>query len=333
MGSVPAITAIYIDGTPDVPVVGGQQAITADAAGNVYVADTTLNVIRELPAHGTMMTLAAALIAAGYSDQGVNQAGFSAPSGLATDTTGTLYVSNAGSHVIQKVTPQGTVTTLAGIAGTSGNADGTGTQASFYQPGAVAVDVTGNVYVADTCNGALRMITPDGVVSTLTGALARQLVTSSIMVDHNSLPVVTCMGGPDGVAVDTVGNVYVADTLNFVILKISNGVVTTMAGGVGISGSIDGNGIAARFAYPTKISLDGSGNLYIVDGGTVVRKMSPDGQVSTLIGTPGQAYFVPPDPFSALGGPVDTVIHGHSMYMLASYSTYAWAVGLIENLP
>ncbi len=109
--------------------------------------------------------------------------------------------------------------------------------------------------------------------------------------------------------------------------------MTTVAGSVGVSGSTDASGSAARFAYPTRISFDGAGNLYIVDGGTVVRKMTPDGQVSTLIGTPGQAYFVPPDPFSALGGPADTVVHGHSMYMLASYSTYAWAVGLIDNLP
>ena len=133
------------------------------------------------------------------------------------------------------------ITTLAGRAGSAGSADGTGSAARFYYPRGVAVDSAGNVYVADTGNHTIRKVTPAGVVTTLAG-----LAGSSGSADGTGSA--ARFNYPPGVAVDSAGNVYVADTGNHTIRKVTPaGVVTTLAGLAGSSGSADGTGSAARF--------------------------------------------------------------------------------------
>src|SRR5207248_2575455 len=144
-------------------------------------------------------------------------------------------------NTIRKITPAGVVTTLAGLAGITGSADGTGSAARFSNPDGVATDPSGNVYVADTFNHTIRQITPAGVVTTLAG-----LARSKGSADGTGSA--AQFRSPNGVATDSSGNVYVADAFNHTIRQITPaGVVTTLAGQARSYGSADGTGSAARF--------------------------------------------------------------------------------------
>jgi len=170
----------------------------------------------------------------------------------------------------------GIVTTFAG-SGSRGSANGTGTAASFDQPTGVSIDGNGNLYVADSLNNVIRKITSAGVVTTLagSGSVGSADGTGSAASFHY----------PQGVAVDGNGNVYVADTGNEVIRKITAaGVVSTLAGS-GSAGSADGTGTAASFAQPLGVAADGNGNVYVADASyNLIRKITPAGVVSTLAG-------------------------------------------------
>jgi sugar lactone lactonase YvrE len=156
--------------------------------------------------------------------------------------------------MIRKITPAGLVTTVAGS--TSGFADGTGTAARFSGPQGLAVDSTGNIYVADTNNFKIRKITPDGVVSTLAGSTYGFADGIGINASFKHI---------FGVSVDSTGNVYVADTYNNMIRKITpDGVVSTLAGS-GLRGSEDGIVTAASFNSPNGVALDSKGNIYVAD--------------------------------------------------------------------
>jgi len=172
-------------------------------------------------------------------------------------------------------TPNGfTVSTLAG-SGNIGSANGTGTGASFYYPYGVAVDGSGNVYVADTYNELIREISPGGTVTTLSGS-------GFVGTNPGNYDM------PYGVAVDGSGNVYVADTYNQAIRKISGGTASTFAGQPAIPGSTNATGTSARFDYPEGVAVDGSGNVYVADtGNQLIREITPGGVVSTLAGSAG----------------------------------------------
>ena len=163
-----------------------------------------------------------------------------------------------------------TFTTFAGSA----SLDGTDTNARFFNPAAVAVDSVGTVYVADTYNHTIRKITAGGVVTTMAG-----LAGSFGSVDGTGSA--ARFSQPSGLAVDVSGNVYVADTGNMTVRKITpTGVVSTIAGSAGVTGSIDGPGTSARFASPTSIAIDTTGVLYVIDNG--IRKIDMSRNVSTL---------------------------------------------------
>src|SRR5262245_27191393 len=148
------------------------------------------------------------------------------PAAVALDNSGNLVVADVFNHAIRKVTPQGVVTTLAGLPGTFGSADGTGSDARFYFAGRAAVDSTGNVYMSDG-NNTIRKVTPEGVVTTLAGLAGHPGSANGTNSDAR-------FKGPDGVAVDSAGNVYVSDFENSTIRKLTpigtNWVVTTIAG-------------------------------------------------------------------------------------------------------
>jgi glucose/arabinose dehydrogenase len=198
----------------------------------------------------------------GSADGTGTAAQFSTPYGVAVDASGNVYVADAGNHRIRKVSPSGVVSTLAGS--TSGFADGTGTAAQFNQPFGVALDGSGNVYVADERNNKIRKITPAGVVSTLAGSTFGFADGTGTAAQFRS---------PRGVAVDASGNVYVADGANNKIRKITpSGVVSTLAGSE--SGFADGTGTAAQFSGPYCVAVDASGNLYVGDtGNSRIRKI------------------------------------------------------------
>ena len=199
-------------------------------------------------------------------------------------------VSNSLGHAtsvpdLLEVNPVG-VTTLAGFPGESGFADGTGRAALFNSPGAVRTDLAGNIYIADNANNAIRKITPEGAVTTVVGM--------SGTAGSQDGPVSSAqLNDPSGVAVDAAGNIYIADGGNYTIRKISQGVVSTLAGAAGTAGSTDGSGGSARFEQPQNIAVAASGNLYVPDGsGDTIRKITPEGVVSTLAGTAGNSGYL-----------------------------------------
>jgi sugar lactone lactonase YvrE len=233
--------------------------VATDTSGNVYVADSGSNAIRKITPAGVGTTLAGSAGTRGSENGAGADARFAAPSGIACDGSGNVYVGDTGNHTIRRITPGGVVTTLAGSAGLEGQTDGAGKDARFKTPMGVAVDAGGNVYVADSDNFTIRKITPAGVVTTLAGAAGR----SGFAEGAGSAAL---FFRPKGVATDSGGNVYVTEQGKQSIRKITPaGVVTTLAGAAENRSSEDGTGSAARFDNPAGIACDGAGNIYIAD--------------------------------------------------------------------
>jgi sugar lactone lactonase YvrE len=209
---------------------------------------------------------------------------FNGASGVATDSAGNVFVADTGNHTIRKITSAGVVSTLAGTAGSSGSTDAAGAAARFNSPRGVATDNAGNVYVADSGNNTIRKITPTGVVSTLAGTAG-----SSGSTDASGAA--ARFNTPRGIASDAAGTLYVADSGNNTIRKITPaGVVTTLAGTAGSSGSTDASGAAARFNGPMGVAIDSANNVYVADTNNhTIRKITSAGAVSTLAGTAGIA--------------------------------------------
>ena len=272
-----------VDGAGPAARFHAPSGITADASGDLYVADFGNSAIRKISPAGIVTTLAGAAAVRGSVDGTGATAQFNAPDGIAADTAGNLYVADRINSTIRKITPAGVVTTFAGTATDDctliGPADGAGAAARFACPQAIAVDAAGNVYVADTGSGTVRKITPAGIVTTLAG-------TANVGGSADGTGTAARFSGPTGITADSAGNVYVADTNNATIRKITPaGVVTTLAGAAGFSSSDDGVGTAARFFNPRGIAVDAAGNLFVADSTNhTIRKITPGGVVTTLAG-------------------------------------------------
>jgi serine/threonine protein kinase, bacterial len=205
-------------------------------------------------------------------------ASFSHPEGVAVDASGNVYVADTSNSEIRKITAGAIVTSFAGTAGSPGSANGTGSAASFDSPVGIAVDASGNVYVADSANDDIREINPSGVVITFAGTGSTGFA--------NGTGTAASFDNPTGVAVDAADNVYVADQNNDAIRKISPaGVVSTLAGS-GSTGFANGTGVAATFDNPTGLAVDATGNIYVADQNNfAIRKITPGGVVTTLAGS------------------------------------------------
>lgn len=279
----------YGDGTGSAALFYYPQGLCVDASGNLFV--TSGDVIRKITSAGEVTTFAGSTTGNGSSDGTGTGASFNAPAGVSVDAAGNLFVADDRNHCLRKVTSQQVVTTLAGhagLGGISGRADGVGSAAQFYTPGAVAVDASGNVYVADSSNNSIRKITKAGLVTTLAGSATGDQGSA----DGTGLDASFNM--PTGVALDAAGNLLVADSYNHTIRKITPaGEVSTFAGRAESQGSADGAADAARFYFPTGVALDGSGNVYVTDGNNhTIRKITSDGTVSTLAGSVGDRGYV-----------------------------------------
>jgi sugar lactone lactonase YvrE len=276
----------YAEGPGSAAELNLPYGVAVDSAGNVYVADSANARIRVINSAGDVATLAGNGTS-GFADGFGGPDGgaeFYRPYGTAVDSQGNVYVADAD-HRIRKIDSSGNVTTLAGN-GFPGFADGTGGAngtAMFRQPEGVAVDSVGTVYVADFGNHRIRMIDASGNVTTLAG--------------NGHLGFADGTGGPDGgaefdfpsgVAVDTGGNVYVADKDNNRVRKIDAlGTVSTLAGN-GFSGYSDGTGGpngTAEFDFPSGVAVDAQGNVYVADAANdSIRLIDPSGDVTTLAG-------------------------------------------------
>jgi sugar lactone lactonase YvrE len=254
--------------------------VASDASGNLYVADTANNAIRKITPDGVVSTLAGNAASHGSTDGPGGEARFLAPFGLAVDGDDNVYVADTFNNLIRKITPDGVVSTLAGQAGHPGSTDGNGLLARFRNPWGIAVDVQGNLVVADMSNDTIRKITPAGVVSTLAGQPG-----ASGYVDGPGGQ--ARFNAPYSVAVDNAGNIYVSDSANDAIRKItSGGVVSTLAGLPGYAGHTDGSGDNARFWNPQGLAVDEDGNILVADtGNNAIRKITPGGVVTTVAGS------------------------------------------------
>lgn len=228
--------------------------------------------------HAQVVSTLAGSGSSGSTNATGTSASFNKPQGVVVDANGNVYVSEYSGNKIRKITPEGVVTTFAGSS-SSGTSNGTGTAARFSRPNGLAIDASGNIYVADEWNHRIRKITPAGVVTTFAGSSSGS---------NNGTGTAAQFNYPSGVAVDGSGNLFVCDRSNHLIRKITSaGVVTTFAGS-GSSGNGNGTGTAATFANPTGIAIDANDNLYITDySNHSVRKITSAGVVTTLAGPVG----------------------------------------------
>jgi len=233
------------DGASTVARFNSPGGLAVNANGTVFVADTGNNAIRKVTPTGVVTTLPAT--------------GVLEPYGIAVDGSGNVYVADTGNHRIRKITPSGAVSTLAG-AGTAGFADGTGPVARFSGPRGVAVDGSGNVYVADTGNHRIRKITPSGAVSTLAGAGTAGFADGTGAAAQFS--------EPSGLTVSRDGVVFVADTANHRIRKVTPARVVTTVAGSGVAGDrdvFDEPLTNAEFDQPFGVVLSPGGALVVAD--------------------------------------------------------------------
>jgi sugar lactone lactonase YvrE len=279
----------------------GPHGIALDSAGNVFVTDIYNDTIREITPGGMVTTIAGLAGVSGWRDGNGTNALFADSWGVAVDSAGNLFVSDTGNFVIRKITPVGTnwiVSTIAGLPGFPGSSDGTNNKARFFEPDGLVVDGAGDIFVADESpqTDCIREITPVGtnwVVTTIAGHGGQGF--------QDGIGTNAFFQGPTDVARDTNGNLYVTDIGNQVIREIgpvgTNWSVSTIAGSFEKIGAIDGTGVAARFYNPHGITVDNSGNLFVVQGGNeIVSKgwvagTMPAASLNTLQITNNQAQF------------------------------------------
>jgi trimeric autotransporter adhesin len=275
--------------------------VATDKAGNLYIADTANNLIRKVALSTSIISTIPCNGTAGYSGNGgpATSAELHSPVGVALDGAGDVYIADQGNSVIREVTASGTITTVAGnnAVGYSGDG-GSATNATLYAPAGVAVDSSGNIYIADTGNNRVRMVNPTGIITTIVGN-----GTAAYSGDNGPATSAT-LNKPSAVAEGSGGNLYVADTGNNVIRQVNaTGTITTVAGDgtAGYSGD-GGPAVSATLNSPYGLAIDGSGNLYIADANNnVVRLVTAAGIITTVVGngTPG---------FGGDGGPATSAI-------------------------
>jgi gliding motility-associated-like protein len=273
-------------------------ALDVDGQGNVYIADTYNHKIRVLNAQGIVSTLAGSG-SSGVTDGPGNVARFALPSGIAVDANGLVYVCDHLGHTIRKVSPGGYVTTLAGSAFATGDANGQGTSARFNRPYGLDVDQAGNIYIADEWNHLIRKLSPTGLVSTFAG---------SGSLGSADGPVANAQFNyPWDLAVDSLGQLFVMDGENHVIRKIDPaGQVSTFVGEAGTKGAVDGMGSKASFNGATALCFAPvEQSLYVADAyNHLVRKVSTGQAVGLQLSAPlGQDSFCMGETLSLLAFP------------------------------
>jgi sugar lactone lactonase YvrE len=296
----------------------GLGAIAVDRKGKVYVTDsayiasrTTTSYVKPGPsatvrwidAAGVVSTLAGRASGPTDGPDGIGAAArFESPSGVVADRDGSLYVADTTANTIRRITASGQVTTLAGKSGVRGHIDGPGGQARFDNPSGVALDAAGTLYVTDSASSVVRRITRDGFVSTFAG-------TAGVRGSVDGMGTAARFSTPTGIAIDANGNLFVADGWANNIRKITPaGEVTTWANRTGRRGTTNGPADQARFVIPTGIAIDHAGNLYVCDyGNRTIRKITPQGVVSTFAGRSNPAAERIPRGADGVGAGADFV--------------------------
>ncbi|WP_291271886.1 hypothetical protein [Geothrix sp.] len=253
---------------------GGPSYMTMGPSGNVYFFVGS-SLCRFRPG-GAPATLAGVPDQVGSADGVGASALFNGPRGLAVDAAENIYVADTGNHTIRMVTPQGQVSTLAGSPGMTGRIDGTGVSARFLRPSGLVVDASGSLLVVDSGNGAIRSITPGGVVTT-----------------RAPWPTTLPLWNPNALALGPDGSLFVGGE-NAIARITPAGAVSIFAGAEGKLGWIDGPGATARFSTISGLTVDATGQVLVADyQNSAIRAIKPDGEVTTLVGQRRPALFGP----------------------------------------
>lgn len=264
----------FVDGVGELAHFDHPSAMAVDHEGNIYVADQNNHSIRKITPSGSVSTYAGTG-APGFTNGFRLDATFNQPYGIALDDEGNLYVGDVANHSIRKISADGQVTTLAGSR--KGYADREGDLAMFNHPHGVAVDSENNVYVADAHNNVIRMVTPDGIASTVAGNGNDGFVDGPATDAEFYVPI--------GITIDKEGNILVGDEGNSSIRKISRDKIVSTLAGSGKFSFADGTGKNAAFNAPGAIALDSAGNLYVADYlNNCIRRVSPSGEVVKIAG-------------------------------------------------
>jgi NHL repeat len=303
-------------------------SVAVDGSGHVFIADQIYNVIRQFTVGGTISTVAGMPgITGGFGGDGgaATGAAFSGPAGIAVDASGRVFVADAGNRRIRMFTPGGTISTVAGGGSSAGN-DGLGdggpaVSANLAYPQGVAVDASGNVFVADTYDHLVREFAVGGTISVVAGTPNRSGYGGDGGAATSAL-----LSSPAAVAVDGAGHVYVADNGSHVIREFTvGGTISTVAGTPqkpGYSGD-GGPATAALLHGPSGVSVGGAGNLYIADTENgVIRLVAPGGVITTMAGggsNPGSDGVGDggPAPLAGLSSPATVVPDGKGNLLVA----------------
>ncbi|HLK67398.1 MAG TPA: hypothetical protein VKU19_28375 [Bryobacteraceae bacterium] len=266
---IPAISAPLIHAT----------GVAVDGSGNLYIADTGSQIVTRVSADGTL-TVIAGNGHQGFSGDGgpATLASLNQPFAIAVDSGGSVYIADYGNSRVRKVSG-GTISTVAGNGSFFFSGDGgAATNAALAGPTSVALDTAGNLYIADYNNNRIRKVT-GGTISTIAG-------TGNPGFTGDGGPAIQAtLTGPEGIALDSAGNLYIADTFNVRIRKVSGGTISTVAGN-GVAGySGDGRlATAASLNLPRNVALDSRGNLFIGDGNNQVIREVSGGTITTVAG-------------------------------------------------
>ena len=299
--------------------IGDPPRVTVDAAGNVYFA--SLHSVFKVDGQGILTRIAGTgrFGVSGDGGPAIN-AQLAFPDGVAVDATGNVYVTDRAAHVIRKISTSGVIGTFAGTGKNGFSGDGgPAANAQFNGPTGLAFDSAGNLYVADTDNSCIRMISPDGTVVTVAGTNARDFGGDGGPALQASL------NQPEGVAADLAGNLYIADTFNNRIRRVAPGGTITTFAGTGFPGGSGDSGPAAsaNLFLPTDVAVDHSGVVYIADLGAVRIRKVAQGIISTVAGNTTTDQL-PRDGAAALsvriGGPTGVAVDAAGAFYFAAGS-------------
>jgi uncharacterized protein (TIGR03437 family) len=288
------------DGGPAINAsfTGSLHGMALDAAGNLYVSDSSNQRIRRISPAGIVDTVAGNGVA-GYSGDGgpARQAQLNFPAGLAVDAAGNLYIADRSNHRVRQVAPDGTITTIAGtgVAGFGGDG-GDARSAQLNGPMAVAVDALGNIFISDQNNNRVRRIIVGGTISTAAG-------TGSPSSSGDGRPgPEAAINAPYGLVFDAAGRLYIAEPNGHRVRRLAGGIITTVAGtGVSDFSGDGGPAIAATLSQPAAVAVDAAGNLLIGEHQNMrVRRVAAEVTISSAVTTfAGAGSFK----FAGDGGP------------------------------